>query len=96
MKEFWSKHHENIITFLLCAVLFVGVLSIIALFGGVIMRIFGFQYKSVGSIILFFIIAIFPRKDIDYEKEIINCIYCFYDVTNMCMWKADGIKWREE
>lgn len=37
--------------------LFAGVVSVIALFGGAIMRIFGFEYQSVGSIILFFIIA---------------------------------------
>ena len=36
---------------------FIGMLSIIALVSGTIMRLFGFQYKSVGSIILFFIIA---------------------------------------
>lgn len=57
MKKIWKKYHENIITFLLLGVLFVGVVSVIALFGGAIMKIFGFEYKSVGSIILFFIIA---------------------------------------
>lgn len=33
------------------------VLSIIALFSGAIMKIFGFEYHSIGSIVLFFIIA---------------------------------------
>lgn len=57
MKEFWNRHKEGIATFLLCGILFFGTLSIIALLCGVIMKIFGFEYKSVGSIILFFIIA---------------------------------------
>lgn len=57
MKEIWNKYHENIITFLLLGVLFLCVVSVSALFGGTIMKIFGFEYKSVASIVLFFIIA---------------------------------------
>ena len=41
----------------MCSTIFLVVLSIIALISGSIMKIFGFQYESVGSIILFFIIA---------------------------------------
>lgn len=59
MKGFWNKYQENIITFLLFAVLFVGVLSVIALFGGAVMKIFGFEYRAIESIILFFLIATF-------------------------------------
>lgn len=57
MKELWDKHHQGIITFLLSGVLFVGVVSVIALIGGAVMNIFGFEYQSVWSIVLFFIIA---------------------------------------
>lgn len=57
MKKFWNRNKENIVTFLICGALFVGVLSIIALLCGAVMRLFGFYYTSVGSIILFFIIA---------------------------------------
>lgn len=57
MKEFWNRNKEKTVTFLICGALFVGVLSVIALIGGAIMRLFGFYYTSVGSIILFFIIA---------------------------------------
>ena len=42
---------------MVCGALFVGVLSIIALICGAVMRLFGFYYTSVGSIVLFFIIA---------------------------------------
>lgn len=37
--------------------LILGVVSIIAMFGGVYMHLFGFQYESVGTLILFFILV---------------------------------------
>lgn len=55
MKNFLTK--DKIITFIICAVLFIGVLSIIAILSSQVMRIFEFEYESVGSIILFFLIA---------------------------------------
>ena len=48
---------EKFKTFIMCSTIFLVVLSIIALISGSIMKIFGFQYKSTGSIVLFFIIA---------------------------------------
>ena len=48
---------EKFKTFIMCSTIFLVVLSIIALISGSIMKIFGFQYKSIGSIVLFFIIA---------------------------------------
>lgn len=57
MKKFFEKHKEKIITLLLCGVLFIIVLSVLALISGAIMKVFGFEYRSIGSIILFFIIA---------------------------------------
>lgn len=57
MKKFWNRNKENIVAFLICGALFVGVLSIIALICGAVMRLFGSYYTSVGSIILFFITA---------------------------------------
>ena len=44
-------------TFIICGTIFIGMLSIIALVSGTIMKLLGFQYESIGSIILFFIIA---------------------------------------
>ena len=57
MKKFWSDNKEKIITFTICGAIFIGMLSMIAFVSGSIMRLFGFQYESIGSIILFFIIA---------------------------------------
>ena len=57
MKKFWGDNKDKIITFIICGMIFIGMLSIIALVSGTIMKLFGFQYESIGSIILFFIIA---------------------------------------
>lgn len=57
LKALWSKFYEKIITLLLLVALFVGVMSILALVSGAVMGVFGFRYQSVGSLILFFIIA---------------------------------------
>ena len=56
MKNF-KIDKEKFKTFAICGMIFLLILSIIALISGSIMKIFGFQYESVGSIILFFIIA---------------------------------------
>lgn len=57
MKKFWIDNKNKIITFIICGTIFIGMLSIIALVSGTVMKLFGFQYESIGSIILFFIIA---------------------------------------
>ena len=57
MKKFWINNKDKIITFIICGTIFIGMLSIIALVSGTVMKLFGFQYESIGSIILFFIIA---------------------------------------
>lgn len=57
MNKFWKIYKDKIITFSICATIFIGVLSIIALISSQVMRLFGFTYESVGSIILFFLIA---------------------------------------
>jgi len=57
LKTFWVNNKEKILTLLICGAVFTGALSFIALISGAVMKLFGFQYKSVGSVILFFIIA---------------------------------------
>lgn len=51
------KWRDNLITFVLFAVLFLAVVAVIALFGGAVMKWFGFTYDSIGSIVLFFLLA---------------------------------------
>lgn len=41
----------------MCGVLLISILSILALLSGAVMKVFGFEYRSIGSIVLFFIIA---------------------------------------
>lgn len=57
LKKFWIDNKDKIITFIICGTIFIEMLSIIALVSGTVMKLFGFQYESIGSIILFFIIA---------------------------------------
>ena len=74
-------------TFIICGTIFIGMLSIIALVSGTIMKLLGFQYESIGSIILFFIIATmmsFPLNLIAgalpkalYELKRISKLYAF-------------------
>lgn len=56
MKERIKKIVEPILGYGLIAVVILIIISVIAIFGGAIMHIFGFEYQSVGSIVLFFII----------------------------------------
>ena len=55
--DFFKNNKEKLITFIVLGTIFVAVLSVIALLSGVVMRLFGFRYQSIWSIILFFIIA---------------------------------------
>ena len=55
--DFFKNNKEKLITFIVWGTIFVAVLSVIALLSGVVMRLFGFRYQSIWSIILFFIIA---------------------------------------
>ena len=47
----------KLIGFLIIVAIIVAIISLLALFGGALMKMFGFTYKSVGSIILFFAIS---------------------------------------
>ena len=57
MKQFWKRHYPAVIGSLLLGLLFLAVISAIAVFGGVVMTWFGFTYRFIGSIILFFLMA---------------------------------------
>lgn len=43
--------------FLVIVGIIVSIVSVLAIFGGALMKIFGFTYQSVGSIILFFVVS---------------------------------------
>ena len=78
MKEIWNRYKEKLITFLLCGLLFVGLLSIIALLCGAIMKIFGFEYESIGSIILFFVIATIISYPFSLIAEALPKVFLYF------------------
>lgn len=43
--------------FLVIVGIIAAIVSVLAIFGGALMKIFGFTYQSVGSIILFFVVS---------------------------------------
>ena len=53
IKEYLGKA----VAFLVIVGIIVAIVSLVALFGGALMKLFGFTYHSVGSVILFFIIS---------------------------------------
>lgn len=57
MKNLWKTYGTKIIALLILATIVIGVVSVIAIFAGFIMRFFGFEYESIGSIIGFFLLA---------------------------------------
>lgn len=78
MKWILKRHKEKTITFLVCGLLFVGILSIIALLSGVIMKIFGFEYESIGSIILFFVIATIISYPFSLIAEALPKVFLYF------------------
>lgn len=78
MKWILKRHKEKIITFLVCGLLFIGILSMIALLSGAIMKIFGFEYESIGSIILFFVIATIISYPFSLIAEALPKVFLYF------------------
>lgn len=57
MKEKIKKYAGATFESMIMIAIVIVIISVIAIFGGAIMKLFGFEYKSVGSIILFFFIV---------------------------------------
>ena len=47
----------RLIGFLVIVGIIVAIVSLLAIFGGALMKMFGFTYQSIGSIILFFVVS---------------------------------------
>ena len=71
MIDFLKKYWTKIIAFLILVAIVLGVVSVIAIFGGFIMRFFGFEYKSIGSIIVFFLLATILSYPINLFAEVL-------------------------
>ena len=73
--------------FLVAVFLFIGVLALLCVFGGEIMRVFGFQYSSVRSVIGFFVIGAVISWPISLAAEAIPKVLC-YDKKAIPKWLA--------
>lgn len=91
-----KKKLGDFIGFTICVGIILGIVSILALGSGFIMKIFGFRYESVGKIILFFLIfaivgfpmevfaKAFPNALLSLNRiSLINAkvLYVFLDIT---------------
>ena len=71
------------IGFLVIVGIIVAIVSVIAIFGGALMKLFGFTYQSVGSIILFFVVSsilVFPIEL--FVKAIPKALFLHFKKTN--------------
>ena len=81
MRKWWIDNREKMKTFIICGMIFMGMLSIIALVCGAIMRFLGFQYESAGSIVLFFTIA----TVISYPLNLVaGALYELKRISKLC------------
>ncbi|MCM1499228.1 MAG: regulatory YrvL family protein [Clostridium sp.] len=73
MKKIFEKYFADGIAKILVITFFVGVIAgiflLVSMFGGFIMSVFGFKYRSVGSILLFFVIVFILSFPIDLVTE---------------------------
>ena len=77
----------SLLVFLVAVLLFIGAVSLLCLFGGEIMRCFGFTYSSVRSVIGFFVIGAIISWPISLAAEAIPKVLC-YDKKMIPKWLA--------
>lgn len=78
---------DSLSVFLVAVILFVGVISLLCVFGGEIMGCFGFTYRSVRSVIAFFVIGAIISWPISLAAEAIPKVLCF-DKKVLNKWQA--------
>ena len=74
MKNIWEKYGAKIVALLILVIIVLGVVSVIAIFGGFIMLLFGFEYESIGSIIWFFLLATIISYPIGLIAEVLPMV----------------------
>ena len=78
---------DSFLVFLVAVVLFIGAIALMCVFGGEIMRCFGFTYSSVRSVIGFFVIGAIISWPISLAAEAIPKVLC-YDKQMIPKWMA--------
>lgn len=86
-KRIFKDVLDSLSTFLVAVLLFIGVISTLCVFGGEIMRFFGFQYSSVRSVVGFFVIGAMISWPISLAAEAIPKVLCF-DKKVLNKWQA--------
>ena len=78
---------DSLLVFLVAVVLFIGAIALMCVFGGEVMRVFGFQYSSVRSVVGFFVIGAIISWPISLAAEAIPKVLC-YDKRMIPKWMA--------
>jgi len=91
VKKFFEKYFSDSIAKILAITLIIGVIAgsviLVFLFGGFIMRLFGFEYRSIGSILLFFVIALILSFPIDLFVEALPKVL-LVEFQKINLWQA--------
>ena len=78
---------NSFLTFLVAVALFIGFIALLSVFGAEIMRMFGFTYRSVRSVMTFFVVGAIISWPISLAAEAIPKILCF-DKKLIPKWQA--------
>lgn len=78
---------DSLLVFLIAVLLFIGAIALLCVFGGEIMRCFGFSYSSVRSVVGFFVFGAVISWPISLAAEAIPKILC-YDKKVLRKWQA--------
>ena len=78
---------DSFLVFLAAVILFIGAIALMCVFGGEVMRVFGFQYSSLRSVIEFFVIGAIISWPVSLAAEAIPKVLC-YDKRMIPKWMA--------
>ena len=78
---------DSFLVFLVAVILFIGAITLLCVFGGEIMRCFGFTYNSLRSVIEFFVIGAIISWPVSLAAEAIPKVLC-YDKRMIPQWMA--------
>lgn len=78
---------DNLVIFFAAVVLFVGAIALLCLFGGEIMKCFGFSYSSLRGVMIFFVVGTIVSWPISLAAEAIPKVLC-YDKKMIKKWQA--------
>lgn len=78
---------DSFLVFLAAVILFIGAIALMCVFGGEVMRVFGFRYSSLRSVIEFFVIGAIISWPVSLAAEAIPKVLC-YDKKAIPKWLA--------